>query len=64
MKVEAKEIKYQEVLEEKTALQNATQVLERQLIQQGNRINKVLEDWQNNDKNWREMYKHVVDSNV
>ena len=32
-KIETKEIQYQEVLEEKIALQNATQVLEHQLLQ-------------------------------
>ena len=43
-KTKAKEIQYQEVLEEKIALQKATQVLEHQLLQQGNHINKVLND--------------------
>ena len=43
-KIEAKEIQYQEVLEEKTTLQKATQVLEYQLLRQGSRINQVLED--------------------
>ena len=41
MRAKAKEIKYQEVSEEKTVLQNVTQVLEHQLLQQGNRINRV-----------------------
>ena len=40
----------QEVLEEKITLQKATQVLEHQLLQQGNRINKVLDDSRNNDE--------------
>ena len=44
MRAEAKEIKYQEALKEKTTLQNATQVLEHRLLQQGNRINRVLVD--------------------
>ena len=43
-KAEAKEIQYQEVMEEKTALQKAIQVLEHQLLQQGGRINQVLTD--------------------
>ena len=38
--------------------------MEHQLLQQGNRINQVLEDWRNNDENLREMYKHVLDSNA
>ena len=63
-KAEAKEIHYQEVLEEKTALQKTTQVLEHQLLRQGSRINQVLEDWRNNDENWRRMYKHVSDNNA
>ena len=50
MRAEAKEIKYQKVLEEKTTSQNATQVLKHRLLQQENRINRVLEDWQNNDE--------------
>ena len=43
-KTEAKGIQYQEVLEEKTALQKTTQVLEHQLLRQGGRINQVLSD--------------------
>ena len=43
-KVEAKEIQYQEVLEEKTALQKAIQVLEHQLLRQGSRIKQVIQD--------------------
>ena len=62
MRVKAKEIKYQEVLEEKTALQNAIQVLEHQLLQQSICINRVLEDWQNNDENWREMCSYEANS--
>ena len=50
-KAEAKETQYQEVLEEKIALQKDTQVLEHQLFRQGSRINQILEDWQNNDEN-------------
>ena len=50
MRAEAKEIKYQKVLEEKITSQNATQVLKHRLLQQKNRINRVLEDWQNNDE--------------
>ena len=38
-KAEAKKIQYQEVLEEKTALQKAIQVLEYQLFRQKSRIN-------------------------
>ena len=38
-KTEAKEIQRQKVLEEKTSLQKATQVLEHQLLRQGGRIN-------------------------
>ena len=52
------------MLEEKTALQRATQVLEHQLLRQGSHINQVLEDWRSNDENWREMYKHVLDVNA
>ena len=63
-KAEAKEIQYQEVLEEKIALQKDTQVLEHQLLRQGSRINQVLEDWKNNDEHWRRMYKHVSDDNA
>ena len=44
-KAKAREIQYQKVLEEKTALQKATQVLEHQLLRQGSRINQVLEEW-------------------
>ena len=43
-KAEAKKIQYQEVLEEKTALQKAIQVLEHQLLRQGSRINQVIQD--------------------
>ena len=43
-KTKAKKIQYQKVLEEKTALQKATQVLEHQLLRQESRINQVLED--------------------
>ena len=63
-KAKAKKIQYQEVLEEKTVLQKTTQVLEHQLLRQGSRINQVLEDWRNNDENWRRMYKHVSDNNA
>ena len=44
------------MLEEKTTLQKATQVLEHQLLRQESRINQILEDWRNNDENWRKMY--------
>ena len=50
-KDEAKEVQYQEVLEEKIALQKAIQVLEHQLLRQRGRINQVLSDWRNNDEN-------------
>ena len=63
-KAEAKEIQYQDVLKEKTALQQAIQVLEHQLLRQGGRINQVLSDLRDNDENWRKMYKQVVDSNA
>ena len=63
-KAVAKEVQYQEILEEKTALQKAIQVLEHQLLRQGGRINQVLSDWRNNDKNWRRMYKQVVDQRL
>ena len=63
-KAKAKEIQYQEVLEEKTALQKNTQVLEHQLLREGSRINQVLEEWKNNDENWRRMYKNVLDDNA
>ena len=63
-KTEAKEIQYLKVLKEKTALQKAIQVLEHQLFRQGSRIIQVLEGWRNNDENWREIYKHVSDSNT
>ena len=39
-------------------------MLEHQLFRQGNCINQVLEDWRNNDENWRGMYKHVLDANA
>ena len=52
------------MLEEKTVLQKAVQVLEHQLLQQGGRINQVLLDWRINDENWRKMYKQVADSNA
>ena len=61
---EAREAQYQEVLEEKTALQKAIQVLEHQLLRQGDRINQVLSNWRNNDENWRRMYKQVANSNA
>ena len=51
-------------MEDKIVLQNATWVLEHQLLQQRSCINKVLEDWRNNDENWREMYKHITNSNA
>ena len=63
-KAEANEVQCQEVLEEKTALQKAIQVLEHQLLRQGGRINQVLSDLRNNDENWRRMYKQVADSNT
>ena len=56
-------IQYQEVLEEKTALKKAIQVLEHQLLRQGSRINQVIQDWRDNDDNWRRMYGQVADSN-
>ena len=49
-KAEAKEIQYQEVLEEKTALQKDIQVLEHQLLCQGGRINQVMQSWRDNDE--------------
>ena len=52
------------MLEEKTVLQKTTQVLEHQLFRQESRINQVLEDWHNNDENWRKMYKHISDVNA
>ena len=52
------------MLEEKTALQKAIQVLEHQFFRQGGRINQVLSDWRNNDEKWRNMYKQVVDFNA
>ena len=60
---EAKEMQYQEVLEEKTALQKAIWVLEHQLLWQGSHINQVIQDWRDNDYNWRRVYGQVVDSN-
>ena len=62
-KAEAKEIQYQEVLEEKMALQKAIQVLEHQLLRQESRINQVIQDWRDNDDHWRRVYGQVVDSN-
>ena len=50
-KAEAKEIQYQEALEEKIALQKAIQVLEHQLLRQGGHMNQVLLDWRDNDEN-------------
>ena len=52
------------MLEEKTTLQKAIQVLEHQLFWQGGRINQMILDWRNNDENWRRMYKQVADSNT
>ena len=49
-KAEAKEIQYQKVLEKKTALQKAIQVLEHQLLCQGSRINQVMQNWRDNDE--------------
>ena len=57
-------MQYQEILEEKIALQKAIQVLEHQLLRQGGHINQVLSDWKNNDENWSRIYKQVVDSNA
>ena len=45
------------------ALQKAIQVLEHQLLRQGSRINQVIQDWRDNDDNWRRMYGQVADSN-
>ena len=50
--------------EEKATLQKAIQVLEHQLLQQGGRINQVIQDWRDNDEHWRRMYKQVADSNA
>ena len=63
-KAEAKEIQYQQVLEEKTTFQKAIQVLEPQLLRQRGHINQVIQDWRDNDEHWRRMYKQVVDSNA
>ena len=43
-KAETKKIQYQKVLEEKTALQKAIQVLEHWLLRQESRINQVIQD--------------------
>ena len=56
-------IQYQEVLEEKTALKKAIQVLEHQLLRQWSRIIQVMQDWRDNDDNWRRMYGQMSDSN-
>ena len=50
--------------EKKTALQKAVQVLEHQLFQQGGRINRVIQDWRDNDEEWRRMYGQVANSNA
>ena len=39
-------------------------MLEHQLLRQRGRINQVLEDWRNNDENWRRMYKHISYTNT
>ena len=63
-KAESIEVQCQEVLEERTTLRKAIQVLEHQLFRQGGRMNQVLSDWRNNDENWKRMYKQVADSNA
>ena len=39
-------------------------MLEHQLFRQGGRINQVIQDWRDNDENWRRMYGQVADSNA
>ena len=39
-------------------------MLEHQLFRQGGRINQVIQDWRDNDEEWRKMYGQVANSNA